>query len=425
MDIIERIERYSRFGSKLGLARMDALLDRLGHPEKELKCIHIAGTNGKGSVSRLIYNGLLACGYDCCLYTSPFLEVFNERMEYNGRFISDDELEKAGSIVLEEAEKLEESPTEFEVITCIAFVYFASLEPDFVILETGLGGRGDSTNVVTPLLSVITSISYDHTDRLGNTIEQIAGEKAGIIKPGIPVVANIDNRDALKVIARTCYSLNSPLNDASKYKPAVHRKDLSGAQVSIVIDGIRYDDIIIQMAGDYQIENLITAVSAIENLRRRQLVSLDKEKLYTGLREAVQPGRFEIMGRKPYIILDGAHNPGGAKALADTVSEYFEKDRVLVVCGILADKDRDGILTQFLRISENYITTEPVSQRKASCEELAEELKSRGVQACSIRDAKAAYQKAMEEQDKYDCILFAGSLYLIGEIRRIIVHGKE
>ena len=193
MNAVKRIEEFERFGSILGLERMNVLMELLGNPQEALKCVHVAGTNGKGSVSRYIYDSLEANGYRCGLFTSPFIETFNERIQFHGKNISDSELEKVTDIVLDKVSEMTSmgytSPTEFEVITAEAFLYFAMKNADFVVLEVGLGGSGDSTNVISrPLVSVITSISLDHTDRLGSTIEEIAAEKAGIIKDGCPVV---------------------------------------------------------------------------------------------------------------------------------------------------------------------------------------------------------------------------------------------
>ena len=210
MDAIKRIHEFERFGSVLGLERMEILLAKLGNPHRDLKAIHVAGTNGKGSVCRYLYEALQENGYRVGLYISPFIRRFNERIQFDGQEISDEDLESCSRKVLEKAEEMvregADSPTEFEVVTAIAFLYFAEKKADFVILEVGLGGRGDSTNVVEkPLISIITSISYDHMDRLGSTLEEIAGEKAGIIKDGVPVVSNVDQREAAAVIARIAY----------------------------------------------------------------------------------------------------------------------------------------------------------------------------------------------------------------------------
>ena len=220
---VEKIKEFDKFGSVLGLERMEKLMELLGNPQDGLKYIHVAGTNGKGSVCRYIYNALLSNGYDVGLFTSPFLEVFNERVEINGALISDVDLGICADKVIEKADEMVKSgyasPTEFEIVTAIAFVYFAMKKAEFVILEVGLGGRGDSTNIIKkPEISIITSISYDHMDRLGSTLGLIAGEKAGIIKEGVPVVMNVDEREAQIPIAKAAYEKNAVLYDVKKYR---------------------------------------------------------------------------------------------------------------------------------------------------------------------------------------------------------------
>lgn len=221
MAVIDRIHQFNRFGMKLGLERMDELLKKLGNPQEGLQVIHVAGTNGKGSVSKFLEEGLKACGYKMGLYTSPFIERFNERIRFDGEDISDNDLEVFGRRVIAAAEEMVseglESPTEFEVVTAIAFLYFKEKDTDIAVMEVGLGGSGDSTNVIRrPLASVICSISYDHMDRLGDSLVEIAAEKAGIIKTGSPVISNVSEREAAVVIAKAAYKKRSPLYDVSK-----------------------------------------------------------------------------------------------------------------------------------------------------------------------------------------------------------------
>lgn len=425
MGAIDRIEEFNKFGSILGLERMNVLMELLGNPQDALKCIHVAGTNGKGSCCRYIYEALLANGYRAGLYTSPFIEVFNERIQLGGRYISDAELEKYTGIVLEAVEKMikmgYDSPTEFEVITAVAFVYFREAGADFAVLEVGLGGRGDSTNIIRePLVSIITSISLDHTDRLGDTIEQIAAEKAGIIKPGVPVISNVPEPAAAKVIAAEAYRQGCLFTDASGIKPKHAEERLGGSVADFEIMGTDYSGVEISMTGQHQISNLTAALAAIELLRKQRIIKINRSDLYQGLKKAVQTGRFEIISETPYTILDGAHNEAGAMALADTMTKYFARDRVLMVCGILADKDADGILDNFTRIASHFIACEPVSDRKLSADSLQAKIEERFcdcTKAASPQEAVAAAELAAGD---YDAVLYAGSLYLIGEIRRIL-----
>lgn len=430
---ISKIAKFERFGSKLGLERMTTLLSRLGNPEKELRVIHVAGTNGKGSVCRYIYETLLTNGYKAGLYISPYIEVFNERMECGGLLISDEDLEKHTEIVISAAEAMiaegSESPTEFEIVTAIAFCYFKEQACDFVVLEVGLGGSGDSTNVIEkPVISIITSISYDHMDKLGNTLGEIAAEKAGIIKPGVPVVVNVEDPAAAIVIARKAYEVKAPLYDASRIKHMNLYKDRWGQTFDLKINGTDYSNLTITMLGAHQIRNAVTALTALEILRKAGLIKVSKEQFYEGMKKAKQPARFEILKENPYWILDGAHNQAGAEALADTMAEMFPQSKTLMIVGILADKEVDAMLDAFLGIADDFIATQPASARALRSEELYARLKKRGKRVCEVPDLKKACDLAIEisKKDHYDVVLFGGSLYLVGKIREILRNdGKE
>lgn len=447
ISAIERIHQFNKFGMVLGLERMNVLLDKIGNPHSDLKVIHVAGTNGKGSVSKFLEEGLRGCGYKIGLYSSPFIEKFNERMRFDGEDISDEDLEKYSWKVIDAADKMVEegleSPTEFELVTAIAFLYFKEKKADITVLEVGLGGSGDSTNVVEePLASVICSISFDHMDRLGNTLAEIAADKAGIIKSGCPVISNVPEREASVVIAKAAYEKKSQLYDISKIKTAVYEDTPFSQKVSMELYEKDYSDVKISMVGKHQAQNLKTALATLEILRKEGKVKLDREKLYDGLENAKQPGRFEVMhmGRDydcevcdgacscssncadsgPMMIIDGAHNEAGAAALQETMQRYFEDKRILLVTGMLADKQVDEILGHFVKISGNVIATEPDNPRKLGAEALAERLKSLGADVKMAADADESVRLAKSMGSSYDVVLFAGSLYLIGSIRRIL-----
>lgn len=422
--IIDRIHEFNRFGMVLGLDRMEELLRRLGNPQDDLKVIHVAGTNGKGSVSKYLEEGLSACGYKMGLYTSPYIETFNERIRYDGADISDEDLEYYGQKVVSAAEAMVadglDSPTEFEVVTAIAFLYFAGRQADITILEVGLGGIGDSTNVVkSPLASVITSISYDHMAQLGSSLAEIAVNKAGIIKTGCPVIANVPQRDAAKIIARKAYAMGSRLYDISGIRAAVSDETPFSQKVSMELYEKSYSDVEISMVGRHQAENLKTALATLEILRKSGAVKLDREALYEGLKRARQPGRFEVISENPLVIIDGAHNEAGAQALQETMAQYFAGKKILLVAGILADKEIDSIVKFLTKITDHIIVTEPDNPRKLAAEKLAEHVADFGVAAEAVSDVEAAVHRAKELADGYDVILFAGSLYLIGDVRRL------
>ena len=431
--IIDRIHEFNKFGMVLGLSRMEELLRRLGDPQDTLNVIHVAGTNGKGSVSKYLEEGLAACGYKMGLYTSPYIEKFNERIRFDGADISDEDLEYYGQKVVDAAEAMvadgKDSPTEFEVVTAIAFLYFAGKKADITILEVGLGGIGDSTNVVKhPLASVITSISYDHMAQLGNTLAEIAVNKAGIIKTGCPVISDVPERDAAKIIARKAYAMGSRLFDVSGIRAAVSEQTPFSQVVSMELYEKSYSDVEISMVGRHQAENLKTALATLEILRKSGAVKLDREALYEGLKRARQPGRFEVIGgsgpnaddrRKPVVIIDGAHNEAGAQALQETMAQHFAGKKILLVAGILADKEIDSIVKFLTKITDHIIVTEPDNPRKLAAEKLAEHVADFGAAAEVVSDVEAAVHRAKELADGYDVILFAGSLYLIGDVRRL------
>lgn len=422
--IIDRIHEFNRFGMVLGLDRMEELLRRLGNPQDDLKVIHVAGTNGKGSVSKYLEEGLSACGYKMGLYTSPYIETFNERIRYDGADISDEDLEYYGQKVVSAAETMVadglDSPTEFEVVTAIAFLYFAGRQADITILEVGLGGIGDSTNVVkSPLASVITSISYDHMAQLGSSLAEIAVNKAGIIKTGCPVIANVPQRDAAKIIARKAYAMGSRLYDISGIRAAVSDETPFSQKVSMELYEKSYSDVEISMVGRHQAENLKTALATLEILRKSGAVKLDREALYEGLKRARQPGRFEVISEDPLVIIDGAHNEAGAQALQETMAQHFAGKKILLVAGILADKEIDSIVKFLTKITDHIIVTEPDNPRKLAAEKLAGHVADFGVAAEVVSDVEAAVHRAKELADDYDVILFAGSLYLIGDVRRL------
>lgn len=425
-NAIDKIKDFDKFGSVLGLERMEKLMQLLGNPQDSLKYIHVAGTNGKGSVCRYIYNALLANGYDVGLFTSPFLEVFNERIEFNGELIDDDDLKTCTDIVLQKTDEMVasgyDSPTEFEVVTAIAFVYFAMKKAQFVVLEVGLGGSGDSTNIIDKAeISIITSISFDHMDRLGNTLDLIAKEKAGIIKDGVPVVMNVEDREAQIPIARKAYEKNAVLYNVKKLPYAVVEKSIDKYAIDTNIYGTDYSGVEISMLGKHQVDNIMTALTAIEVLRKAGKIKIERTKLYEGIFKTRHKGRFERIGSK--IVMDGAHNEAGARALADTLKELYGGKKILAVVGVLKDKEYDKILEILGEVVTKFIFTEVDNPRKCEAEELVEVLLGMGTQieVDAVKDSVLALEKGISELAKFDLLLVAGSLYLIGNLRPVVV----
>lgn len=426
MDAIKRIHGYLRFGMVLGLERMEELMAKLGNPQDDLDVIHVAGTNGKGSVCRYIYEVLRAGGYNVGIYSSPYLEVFNERIEFDGKYITDEDLETITDRVCSAADKMvsegKESPTEFEIVTAIAFLYFKEKGADYVVLEVGLGGRGDSTNIVKePLCSVVTSISLDHTDRLGETIPEIAMEKAGIIKKGCPVVSGSRDDEAKAVLRKTATDMGAPFFDAARIVPKVVKSDMKGSVFSAEILGREHKGINISMAGYYQIDNAVTALYAIELLRKQNKTDITSREIREGMENAKNIGRMEVLNENPWIIIDGAHNPDGAKSLKTTIEKNFKGKKILMVLGILADKEVDEVLHTFKDITLDYVSTCPQNPRALAAAELSGKIISMGGNAVTADSPSDAVKIAMGKRDDYDIILFAGSLYLIGSVRQEII----
>lgn len=431
---VDKFHEFDRFGSVLGLERVNELLRRLGNPHEGMRYIHVAGTNGKGSVSKFLESGLAGCGYKVGLYTSPYIEKFNERIQFDGEMITDEELEEYGGQALAKAAEMVEdgltSPTEFEVVMATAFLFFKAKNPDIVVLEAGMGGIGDATNVITkPLASVFTSVSFDHMHVLGNTLEEIATDKAGIIKPGCPVISNVEQHGPAAVIARTAYEKGCRLYDVSKIRFSIDWQTPFTQQVSMELWQTDYSEVIIPMIGKHQAENLKTALATIEVLRKAGELRIERSQLYAGLKEAVQPGRFEVIREEnPVIVIDGAHNDAGAKAAAETMKAVFPDQKILIVFGMVEKKETEKVAGHFLEVTGDFIITQPTYEGRAmGAEELARIIRETAEKqgrafnliSCETKAADSV-SKAAQIWDKYDVVLFTGSLYLIGEIRSIL-----
>lgn len=438
---LEKIHGFNVFGSKLGLERMKKLLSLLGDPHKDMKVIHVAGTNGKGSVCRYIYTVLNECGYKAGAYFSPYLEEFTERIECGGRQISREELPLYTEQALAAAEKMTsegyESPTEFELVTAIGLLYFKSQNADFVVLEVGLGGRGDSTNICDrPVAAVITSISYDHMNVLGSTLEEIAYNKAGIIKRGVPVCVNVKDQGAFSVIQNQAEELMSPVVDLRNASVTIKSCDINGSTFTAGIDGLAlFNDIKIKMRGHHQIENAVCALAAIA-VMRIQGFRIPDDCVRAGMKRAFQPGRFELISKEPYIIIDGAHNRAGAESLVETLIQEFDAGkencgkRILLCTGILADKETGIMASQFARLRADIITTTVPNPRAMNAHELAgvfstlEPYSTGKHSVTAVDDWHEALAEAEKLRDDYDIIVWAGSLYLIGPVRGSLVNRK-
>lgn len=428
-ETLERIHSFRKYGSRLGLERMSRLMDLLGNPQDGMKVIHVAGTNGKGSVCRYLYSVLQENGYKTGLYTSPYLERFTERMEFNGSEISHEDVIRYTELVLKKVDAMlaegMDSPTEFELITAVAFLYFSEQDIDFLVLEVGLGGRGDSTNIVSrPAVSAITSISFDHMEYLGDTLEKIAIEKAGTIKPGVPVVYNTEDETAASAIEKIADAGGCEKYDIRSAACRIREKTLDRYTFDTEIEGTEYRELSISMIGAHQIRNAVCALTVLEVLKKEGLITLERDKLYSGFRKAKQAGRFEIMQKKPWVIIDGAHNEAGADSLRLAMQEHFPGGRILMVTGMLADKKIDKLLDKFEMITDDFIAAEPDNPRKFSASDLCDQIIKRGKKCVAIQDPEEACRYAAG-LSSYDVTVVAGSLYLIGKVRGFLNREKE
>ncbi len=416
-EALEYIHGVSWTFCKPGLERIGELCERLGHPERKLKFIHAAGTNGKGSFCSMLESVLRAAGYKTGLYTSPYIREFNERMKVMGENIDNDVLADITSRVKPIADGMTDKPTEFELITAIAFQYFYEAGCDIVVLEAGMGGRLDSTNIIRePLLSVITGIALDHTDYLGDTVEKIAAEKAGIIKDSAPVLYGGEDSSAGEVIRTVAAERGSEFYamDYSEIKSLA--SDLSGA----CFDYRSHSGIKIKLLGLYQPRNAALVLTAVDILRDSGL-KIDENDVKAGLAAAVWPARFEIIKREPLIIFDGAHNPQGITSAVESIKHYFGGEKVYVLTGVLRDKDYKFIAGELSKVAARAFTLTPSSPRALSAADYAEVLMAAGVEATPHADISEAF-KAAENAARVDCVplICLGSLYTYVDIIKLV-----
>lgn len=406
---IEYIHGINWTFCKPGLERIGELCERLGHPERDLRFIHVAGTNGKGSFCAMTESVLRAAGYKVGLYTSPYILNFCERMQVDGKNISHEALAKIAEYVKPIADSMADKPTEFELITAVAFEYFKRERCDIVVLEAGLGGRLDSTNIIRkPLLSVITGIALDHTAILGDTVEKIAAEKAGIIKDSAPVLYGGDDELAGAVISGTASERGSEFFRVNY--DALHIK-------SATLDGCRFDfgsheDVNIRLLGLYQPRNAAVVLSAIDVLRKNGL-DISEEAVKCGLEAARWHARFEIVGRDPLTVFDGAHNPQGIAMAASSIEHYFSGQKVCLLTGVLRDKDYTEIAKTLAAVASKAFTITPDSPRALDGREYASVLASAGLAAEYGGELAEAFAKAREYARANGMPLIClGSLYV-------------
>ncbi|CAG7840147.1 folylpolyglutamate synthase [Clostridium novyi B str. ATCC 27606] len=430
-EAMNYIEDSSKFSIKLGLSRTERILEILGNPHKKIKCIHIAGTNGKGSITAMLSSVLIEEGYKVGMYTSPYIEEFEERIQINNTKISKEDLAYEITKVYEAATKIIKEgysyPTQFEIITCAALLYFFEKSVDYAVIEVGLGGRLDSTNVIKPILSVIASISYDHMNILGNDLKEIAYEKAGIIKYKVPTVLYPQQENVEKVIEDVCKDKKAELikvpGDCVEFlscSDKILNEEEKRVQNIIVDTKSQRYYINLSLLGKHQLLNCATVIYAIEKLKELEVLVKDKS-IIEGLLKVKWMGRFEILNKKPLIVIDGAHNIDGIKKLKESINTYLEYKNIILILGILADKQVENMVEAITPVAQKVICVTPNSERGEIATELMKVVKKYNKNCEVVESYKDAYRIALKYCEQDDLLLISGSLYMIGDMRKVIV----
>ena len=420
-EALERIHSLLTFGSRPGLDRMRELLRRMGDPQDRLRYIHVAGTNGKGSICAVLSSILVAAGCKTGLFISPYITDFRERIQIDNEMISRETLTAAVEETFPLIEQLRGEGiviTEFEYVNALEFYIHAQAGCDIVVLETGMGGLLDCTNVILPpLCAVIATIGLDHTAILGDTIEKIAAQKCGILKKGSLAVTSAQCEEAMRVIRDTSEGLGIPLIESGSVALSVGDITLGGTDLIY-----RGEKMHLSLAGDHQIENARTALAAIEALTERGILNISASDIKEGLQKAVNPARLEVLHQSPLVLLDGAHNPNGVEALKLAIDRFLGGRRVFCVMGMLADKDSDSSLALLDGAFEAIYTVPIDNPRALSSQALAEKCRPHAVEVKAFDSAEAAFDAAYTRADAENAaVLVCGSLYLAGAIRPYII----
>ncbi len=411
------------FGIKVGLRNIQSLVQFLGFPHLHYPTIHIAGTNGKGSIAAMISSILTASGYRTGLYTSPHLVRFNERIRINGQQISDDDI--VGYTALLRPQIVKMQATFFEATTAIAFRYFADRQVDFAVIETGLGGRLDATNVVVPALSIITNIGIDHTEYLGKTYKKIAYEKGGIIKQGVPCLTGTNNPSALNMLRQIAREKKARLIQSNKYSSiAILKSSLDGTHINLNTASNVYKDLVVPLAGDHQATNLQVAINAVEFLKEsRNATNVTKKSIIAGLNRIVHNtgwrGRIDVLRKNPLIVADVAHNPDGVSALVSSLRKLLG-GRVVLVFGVMKDKDYRSMFSTLLPLARMTVAVQPKTPRALESKLIVQELHTHGSKALNGGSVRSGMEIARKEARRDEVILVTGSHYVVGDAMKVL-----
>ncbi len=420
-ETIEYIHSVCWKGSTPGLHRTRELLEKMGNPEKKLKFVHIAGTNGKGSTASMTASILQQAGYKVGLYTSPFIYRFHERFQVNGVDISDEDLISVTEFIKPLASSMAVSPTEFELVCCIAFEYFARQNCDIVVLEVGMGGAMDATNVIdTPEVAVITNIGLDHTEVLGNTVEEIAATKAGIFKEGGDAVVYRSTPSVETVFADICSQRHVRLHMADFDSLVLHSHGLEGQ----VFDCGSRQDLHLPLLGGHQLKNAAVVLSIADVLRAKGW-HITEENIRQGLAQVRWPGRFDIVGRDPLFIIDGGHNSQCFEALIENIRDYLADRKIIALTGVLADKDYADMYKPVMPYVQEFVCITPPSPRKLEAKQLATFLEAAGAKATPCDSIEEGVALSCQLAGKDGVVLCFGSLYTIGATRDALLEYRN
>ncbi|MFO7773792.1 MAG: folylpolyglutamate synthase/dihydrofolate synthase family protein [Dehalococcoidia bacterium] len=415
----EQVPGISYIQPGYSLEHVEELLHRMGDPQLAARTLHIAGTKGKGSVAAMIAQVLSRSGYNTGLYTSPHFHTLRERISVDGSLISEAEFAAAMAAIRPCIESMKQDAsfrqlTYFEALTVLAFAYFEKEQIDFQVLEVGLGGRLDATNVARPEVCIITPVSLDHTQILGNSLEEIAREKGGIIKPGCWVVLSPQQEETDLVIRDICHEKQARVVQVGK-DITWHKTGGDLSQQSLVIESRKHNyHVSIPLLGDYQLENATAAVAALEILASAGF-AISAADIAQGFARVKWPGRFHILQQNPAVLVDGAHNVASTKRLASNIKAYFGDKRILLVFGTSSDKDIPGIVSELVALSPQVIVTQAPQSRAASPSALAGEFSKRGIEAEISGTIPQALSQALSKADRRDLICVTGSLFVVAE----------
>ncbi len=420
LEAVQYIHAAQYTGSKNGLENTRALLDALKLPMTPVPALHVAGTNGKGSVCAMLDSMLRACGLKTGLYTSPFLQTYNERIRLNGAPVDDDTLAEAVTRVKAAADSLSAKgikPTAFELGTAAAFLIFHEAKLDIAVIEVGLGGRLDPTNVVTPLVSVITALGMDHMEYLGDTLEKIAFEKAGIVKPGVPCVLYPAKPEALAVIASVCEQKDAPLTVLASAQCEFRQAVALGCHADFALPRGWMEDVYIPLPGLHQAENALAALTAMDLLPG---FPVTRTAMREGMARVRWPARLEWVRQTPRVLLDGAHNPQGIEALRRYAQQFLMQEKRVLLTGVLREKLNDKMLLDMASLAPQAVTIAPDNHRAMPAQELADLLRGKGCEAEAALSLESGLQLAKSLAGPDGVVIAAGSLYMAGALRTLL-----